>query len=450
VAREGAAGGGGTVMATTQGVASTEVALAIDRGYAPARPERPHTARWLENVRHDAFARFEELGFPTAKLEAWRFTGIQPIVSTPWAPAPADAAPAAEPWGRGPRLVFVNGRLSAALSTRSPDGIRGMGLAEALVAEPSLVEPHLSRLAPYRHNAFAALNTASFEDAACVFVAPGAVVREPLTLVFVSSAAGELTVSHPRALVVAGERSQASIVQVFEGSGRYFANAVTELDVAPGAVLEHTLLQREAEPACHVHFVAARVARSGRLVQNNVSLGSALARTDISAALDGEGAETALNGLFLGRGAQHLDNHTTIDHAKPHTSSRELYKGIMDGASRGVFHGTILVRPDAQKTDAIQTNKNLLLSRQALVNSTPALQIFADDVKCKHGSTTGQLDETALFYLRARGIGAAEARAMLTRAFAADAADRIGAAEVRAEIDREIGERLTGALGAAS
>jgi Fe-S cluster assembly protein SufD len=152
--------------------------------------------------------------------------------------------------------------------------------------------------------------------------------------------------------------------------------------------------------------VAARVARSGRLVQNNVSLGSALARTDISAALDGEGAETALNGLFLGRGAQHLDNHTTIDHAKPHTSSRELYKGIMDGASRGVFHGTILVRPDAQKTDAIQTNKNLLLSREALVNSTPALQIFADDVKCKHGSTTGQLDETALFYLRARGIGA--------------------------------------------
>jgi len=436
-------------MTTTTQRASA-VALAIDHGYSPARPETQHRAPWLEDLRHDAFARFEELGFPTAKLEAWRFTGIQPIVSTPWAPAPAGAAPAGEPWGRGPRLVFVNGRLSRELSSAAPGGIRATSLADALASHPALVEAHLARLAPYRQNAFAALNTASFEDAACVFVEPGAVVAEPLALVLVSSAGGELAVSHPRVLVVAGERSQASIVQVFEGSGRYFTNCVTELDVAPGAVLEHTLLQREAEPACHVHFVAARVARSGRLVQNNVSLGSALARTDISAALDGEGAETALNGLFLGRGAQHLDNHTTIDHAKPHTSSRELYKGIMDGASRGVFHGTILVRPDAQKTDAIQTNKNLLLSREALVNSTPALQIFADDVKCKHGSTTGQLDETALFYLRARGIGAAEARALLTRAFAADVAERIRVPEVRAEIDREIAERLSGAAGAAS
>jgi Fe-S cluster assembly protein SufD len=320
-----------------------------------------------------------------------------------------------------------------------------MGLGEALATEPALVEAHLTRLAPFRHNAFAALNTASFEDGACVFVAPRAVVAAPLTLVFVSAAGGELTASHPRVLIVAGERSQASVVQVFEGSGRYLTDAVTEIEVGPGASLEHTLLQSEAEPACHVHFVAARVARSGRLVSNNVSLGSALARTDISIALDGEGAETAMNGLFLGRGAQHIDNHTTIDHAKPHTSSRELYKGVMDGASRGVFHGTILVRPDAQKTDAIQTNKNLLLSREALVNSTPALQIFADDVKCKHGSTTGQLDETALFYLRARGIGQAEARAMLTRAFAEDVAGRISAADVRAEIDREIGERLGGA-----
>jgi Fe-S cluster assembly protein SufD len=422
-------------------------AIAIERGYSPVFPTRPHRPAWLEDVRHDALARFEELGFPTSRLEAWRFTGIQPIVSTPWSPAAPNAQPAAEPWGRGARIVLVNGRLAAELSQRTPDGIRVLGLADALAAEPALLERHLTRLAPYRHNAFPALNTASFEDAACVLVAPGAVVSEPVTLVLVSTAGPELTVSHPRVLIVAGERSQASLVQVFEGSGRYLTNAVTEIDVAPGAHVEHTLLQRESEPACHVHFVAGRVARSGRLVSNNVSLGSALARTDISVTLEGEGAETALNGLFLGRGAQHLDNHTTIDHAKPHTSSRELYKGVMDGASRGVFHGTILVRPDAQKTDAIQTNKNLLLSREALVNSTPALQIFADDVKCKHGSTTGQLDETALFYLRARGIGLAEARALLTRAFAADVADRIGALEVRAEIDREIGERLGGATG---
>jgi len=427
-------------------------AIALERGYSPALPDRPHAARWLEAIRHDAFARFEELGFPTAKLEAWRFTGIQPITSTPWLPAPADARPAAAPWGRSgsPRLVFVNGRLAAELSTAAPAGVRALGLADALDAEPALLETSLTRIAPFRHNAFAALNTASFEDAACVLIAPGAVIAEPLTLVFVSAAGGELTVSHPRALVVAGERSQASVVQVFEGSGRYLTDAVTEIEVGPGASLEHTLLQRESEPACHVHFVAAAVARSGRLVSNNVSLGSALARTDISAALMGEGAEVAMNGLFLGRGAQHLDNHTIIDHAKPHTSSRELYKGVMDGASRGVFHGTILVRPDAQKTDAIQTNKNLLLSREALVNSTPALQIFADDVKCKHGSTTGQLDESALFYLRARGIGQPEARAILTRAFAEDAAARITHAGVRAEIDREIDARLAGPRGEAA
>ncbi|HEX4441299.1 MAG TPA: Fe-S cluster assembly protein SufD [Thermoanaerobaculia bacterium] len=427
-------------------------AVVLDRGYAPALPDAPHSERWLEDVRRDAFVRFEELGFPNAKLEAWRFTGIQPITSTSWAPAPANAAPAVAPWGgsASSRLVFVNGRLAPGLSSPAPAGVRATGLADALAAEPALVRASLTRLAPYRHNAFAALNTASFADAACVLIAPGAAVAAPLTLVFVSVAGGELTVSHPRILIVAGERSQASIVQVFEGSGRYLTDAVTEIAVGPGASLEHTLLQRESESACHVHFVAATVARSGRLVTNNVSLGSALARTDISAALMGEGAEVAMNGLFLGRGAQHIDNHTTIDHAKPHTSSRELYKGVMDGASRGVFHGTILVRPDAQKTDAIQTNKNLLLSREALVNSTPALQIFADDVKCKHGSTTGQLDESALFYLRARGIGQAEARAMLTRAFAEDAAARISDPGVRAEIDREIDARLAGTRGEAA
>ena len=420
-------------------------AVLAEKGYSPALPGHAHSARWLEDVRHDAFARFEELGFPTAKLEAWRFTGIQPIVSTTWTSAPAGVSPAAEPWGRGPRVVLVNGRVAPALSAAPPEGIRVLGLADALAAEPALLERHLTRLAPYRHNAFPALNTASFEDAACVLIAPGAVVRAPLTLVLVSAAGGALTVSHPRVLVIAGERSQASIVQVFEGSGRYLTNAVTEIEVAPGAALEHTLLQRESEPASHVHFVAARVGRAARYVSNNVSLGSTLARTDISVALEGEGAEAALNGLFLGRGTQHLDNHTTLDHATPHTSSRELYKGVMDGASRGVFHGTILVRPGAQKTDAIQTNKNLLLSREALVNSTPVLQIFADDVKCKHGSTTGQLDELALFYLRARGIGLPEARALLTRAFAADVSERIRAEEVRSEIDREIAERLGGA-----
>jgi Fe-S cluster assembly protein SufD len=246
-------------------------------------------------------------------------------------------------------------------------------------------------------------------------------------------------------LVLAGARSQASLVQTFRGEGRSFTNAVTEISLGEGAILEHTLFQRESATACHVHTLAARQARGSRLTSHNIALGAALARTNLNVVLAAEGAECALYGLFVGKGAQHLDLHTLIDHASPRCVSRELYKGILDGAARGVFHGTILVRAGAQKTDAVQTNKNLLLSGQALVNSTPALEILADDVKCRHGSTTGQLDAAALFYLRARGIGEEAARALLTWAFAADVAERIAVPSVRAEVERELGLLLAGA-----
>jgi Fe-S cluster assembly protein SufD len=244
--------------------------------------------------------------------------------------------------------------------------------------------------------------------------------------------------------VLAGERSQAAVVETFSGEGRYFRNAVTEIALAEGAVLEHYALQRESLSASHVHTVAARQGRASHFTSHNLALGSALARVDLDVVLDAEGAECTLNGLFAGAGTQHLDNHTTIDHAKPHCVSRELYKGVMDGASRGVFFGKIIVRQDAQKSDAIQTNKNLLLSREALVNSTPALEIFADDVKCKHGSTTGQLDALALFYLRSRGIGEAQARTLLTQAFAADVAERLRVPAVRDAVADELARRLGG------
>jgi Fe-S cluster assembly protein SufD len=207
-------------------------------------------------------------------------------------------------------------------------------------------------------------------------------------------------------------------------------------------VLQHIKLQREDTAAFHVQAIAAQVGRSARFTSHNIALGAAIARTDIDVLLAEEGAECELNGLFLGSGRQHIDNHTVIDHAKPHGSSRELYKGIMDGQSRGIFHGLVIVRRGAQKTDAIQTNKNLLLSKEALVNSTPALQILADDVKCKHGSTTGQIDEAALFYLRSRGIGEAEARALMTWAFASDVVQRIPVPSVRAAVEAVLGARL--------
>ena len=364
---------------------------------------------WLGALRREAFGRFESLGFPTPKDEAWRYTGLQPITEVSWARG-----------ARGPRLAKP-----------LPEGAR--------LLAPAGAEGRLGRIAAFEKNAFAALNTALFESALILEIAPGAVLAEPIEIVIDAGAPDAPEAAYPRLLLLAGERSESSVVESYVGSGRTFTNAVTEIALAPGAILEHTKLQEEGLDARHVHTVAVQQARGSRFTSHNVALGSALARTDLSAVLGGEGAECVLYGLFVGRGRQHLDNRTVIDHATPHTTSRELYKGVMDGASRGVFHGTIVVRPDAQKTDAVQTNKNLLLSREALVNSTPALEIFADDVKCKHGSTTGQLDAAALFYMRSRGIGESDARALLTWAFAADVVEKIRVPSIRRRVERELG-----------
>jgi Fe-S cluster assembly protein SufD len=393
-------------------------AIAVRTGYLPEPVETAGAPEWLSRLRRDAFARFEALGFPTPHDEAWRYTGIQPITGTAWDPA---------------------GALSLAPS-ELPRGARMRRLAEVPERE---VEPYLAKIATLDGRPFAALNTASLEEAWVLEIAPGAILSEPITLAW-TAAASRPEVAHPRLLVLAGERSQAAVVETFSGEGRYFRNAVTEIALAEGAVLEHYALQRESLSASHVHTVAARQGRASHFTSHNLALGSALARVDLDVVLDAEGAECTLNGLFAGAGTQHLDNHTTIDHAKPHCVSRELYKGVMDGASRGVFFGKIIVRQDAQKSDAIQTNKNLLLSREALVNSTPALEIFADDVKCKHGSTTGQLDALALFYLRSRGIGEAQARTLLTQAFAADVAERLRVPAVRDAVADELARRLGG------
>jgi Fe-S cluster assembly protein SufD len=236
------------------------------------------------------------------------------------------------------------------------------------------------------------------------------------------------------------------LIETYLGAGSagssYWTNAVTEILVRDGALVEHTKMQQESLSGFHLQTISVMQERASRFTSHDIAFGAALARTDLAVRFDGEGGECTLNGLFVGAGTQLLDTHTLIDHAKPHCSSRELYKGILDDKSRGVFHGTILVRPDAQKTDAIQTNKNLLLSREALVDSTPALEIFADDVKCKHGSTIGQLDPTALFYLRSRGIGESDARALLTWAFAEDVARRISVPEVRAAVETALAGRL--------
>jgi Fe-S cluster assembly protein SufD len=432
---------------------SSAAAAAFEEKRLDGEPE------WLCALRRDAFARFTALGFPTTKNEAWKYTSVAPIAKTPFrladgvgrldrAPHPlplpglSAEAHSAKVGGEGARIVFINGRYAPQLSRGAFGTAVVVSLREALEDDSKAVQPHLGKTASFERDAFTALNTAFLEDGAFVVIPRGSIVSEPVHLLFLSAGDGEPVVSHPRNLIVAESNSQARIVETYMGDGTYFTNAVTEVVCGDGAVLEHYKLQREGASALHVQTLAVAQGRASRFDSHNLCLGAALARTDIDVLFQAEGGECALNGLFVTAGSQHVDNHTLIDHARPHCTSRELYKGILDGRSRGVFHGKIIVRPDAQKTDAIQTNKNLLLSREALVNSTPALEILADDVKCRHGSTIGQLDAAALFYLRARGIGEEDARSMLTYGFAADLASRIRVPWVREEIEGFLAGRL--------
>jgi Fe-S cluster assembly protein SufD len=346
--------------------------------------------------------------------------------------------------------VFVNGQHAARLSHpgRPVPGIEVLSLGEVLRRQPQRVEPYLARITGEGANAFADLNTAFLEDGAAVFLSPGAVSEEPIHLIFLSTSPGSARVSYPRTLIVAGPGSRARIVESYGGPAGevYFTNAVTEIVAGEDSSVDHYKLQEESESAFHVATLAVRQERASRFSNTQIALGAALFRQDIGVVLGGEGGECVLNGLFVADRSQHTDTHTRIDHATPHCVSRELYRGIMDGRARGVFHGLILVRKDAQKTDAYQTNRNLLLSREALVNSTPQLEILADDVKCKHGSTTGQLDPGALFYLRSRGIGEAAARSLLTYAFASEVLQGIPLETLRAAVGRHLPSHSPGEL----
>jgi Fe-S cluster assembly protein SufD len=310
-------------------------------------------------------------------------------------------------------------------------------LANALQRDDDVLHAHLSRYVRYQEHSFVALNTAFIEDGALVLIPKGAVVEEPIYLVFVSTGQYGPVVSHPRNLIVAGEGSQARIVEIHigAGSGAYFANAVTEIFGDEGAAIDHYLLQREGDAGVHIGMLEAQLSRHCNFSANSITLAGSLVRNDVHVVLNGEGSECSLNGLYLVDGKQHVDNHTEIEHCMPRAKSRELYKGILSGSARGVFNGKILVHKDAQKSDARQTNKNLVLSENAVINTKPQLEIHADDVKCSHGSTVGQLDRDALFYLRSRGIDSAEAQSLLCYAFASEVVSRVKIATMRAQLD---------------
>jgi len=401
----------------------------------------------IEPIRQDAARRFAELGFPTTRDEDWRFTNVSPIARTQFSAAPSDLSAWGEgqleqrlvPCEGGPRLVFINGRYSPELSSsKLPRGIHATPLREANGA----VEAHLARYADYQDRAFVALNTANFEDGACIEIPKGTVVEEPIHLVFLATGGDVPVISHPRNLVVVGPGSQATVVESYIGRGaKYFTNAVTEIVAGDHSVVDHYKVQEEDERSFHVATLQVQLGRDANFSTHSISLGGGLVRNDINAVL-AEGTEATVNGLYLPSGSQHVDNHTMIDHARPHGTSHELYKGILSGASAAVFNGKIIVRAGAQKTDAKQTNKNLVLSEDATINTKPELQIHADDVRCTHGATIGQLDQEAIFYLQSRGIGREQARDLLTYAFARDILDRIKVEPLRARLGKIVLERL--------
>lgn len=400
---------------------------------------------WLQPLRRAAIARLKDLGFPTAHDEDWRFTNLSPVVTTAFQPATAatvDAAALAPLTLDGcdcTRLVFVNGRFALESSTLSvlPAGVRAGSLAQTLAGDRSALEPHLARHEDFQNEAFSALNTAFLTDGAFVYVPRGAVVEKPIHVLYVTVPGNTALATHPRTLVMTGEDSQVSVVEEFVslGEGAHLSNAVTELVVGAGSVVGHYLIQRENRQAFHVSTLRGQQGRGSSLTSHTVLLGGALTRRNIHPVLAGEGGECLINGLFMANGRQHMDNYMKVEHASPHCESRQVFKGILDGQSHGVFHGRIVVHKDAQKTDAKQTNMNLLLSEDAQIDTKPQLEIYADDVKCTHGATVGQIDEDAIFYLRSRGLAEASARALLLYAFAGDMLQRMKVEPVRRYLD---------------
>jgi Fe-S cluster assembly protein SufD len=389
------------------------------------------------DIREQAALRFEQLGWPTPRLEEWKYTNLAAVQRTAWNRATSPLAPAAvgervapstSLWASSGRVrgalaeyVFVNGIYSPDLS--SP--------LDALAITAETKERHYARYADYENHPMTALNTANAQD--CAMLQIDRILEGFVHLLFIGTDGYE---SNPRNLIVVGRGAQATIVETYTGTGRYFTNAVTELVAGDGAVVDHTKIENESRDAYHVGLVHVHQERSSGVTARSFAVGGALVRNETSAALTGEGASLALDGLFIVTGTQHVDNHTVIDHAKPHCDSIELYKGILDQSARGIFDGTIIVREGAQKTVSRQTNNNLLLSESAIVDSKPTLVIHNDDVKCNHGSTIGQIQEETMFYLRSRGIGEDEARSLLVYAFASELVDRIKAEPVREQVRR--------------
>jgi Fe-S cluster assembly protein SufD len=405
---------------------------------------------WLQRTRAVAFERFAELGFPTLRDEDWKYTSVAALEKRAFGLVPeslngvhADEV-ASLALGDSHLLVFVNGRPAPGLSRlgRLPSGADVSSLAHAVAERPDRFEALLTRDAETLFNGFTALNAAFWADGATIDLAAGCVVEKPIHLLFITTDA-DLAV-HPRNIIRAGAGSRAEIIEHYVGvnDAAYFTNAVTQIQADASAEIVHTKLQQESLRGYHIADIRAEQERDSRFTSQSFALGGLLSRNDIATRFDAEGCEATLIGLYMANGRQHMDHHTLIDHARPRGTSREFYKGVLDGAARAVFNGKVIVRPDAQQTDAHQFNRNLLLSDHAEVDTKPQLEIYADDVKCSHGATVGQLDAEQVYYLRSRGMDDASARALLTFAFAEDVATRVTCAPLRARLEQLLRGRL--------
>ncbi len=415
-----------------------------------------HDPAWLKTLRLAAIGKFSELGFPTVRQEDWRFTNILPLTRTQFQRAPAAGMPDVR-LDETTRhivdgcsksvLVFINGHFNKGLSNVSalPIGVVAGSLAESLGSNAEVVRQHLGKHLPLQSHPFAALNSAFIHDGAFFYVPEGILVKPSIQLLFVSFAQGDThPVSYPRNLIIVDERASATFVESYVSLSEdvYFTNTVSEVFIGKESAVDYVKIQRESEKAFHVGTMQVEQGSQSRFTAFSLALGAAIARNDINIAVNGKQCETMLDGLYLPANDQLVDHHTFIDHTQPNCSSREIFKGIITGKSRSVFNGKIFVRREAQKTDSKQTNRNLLLSDEATVDTKPQLEIFADDVKCTHGATVGGLDAASLFYVKSRGISEEAARALLTVGFAGEVTNYINNEAVRKHVDTLVIERL--------
>ena len=413
--------------------------------------ESSPTVPWLELVRSSAMERFEQLGFPAVKDEEWKYTNLASLAKQSFVPATRperssiDTARFVYPETATAHLVVVNGFLSEELSVKT--GLESVVAIDLLSAVADgrynkIARSYLARNAGYHDKGLAALNTAFVQSGLFLLIPKNVKVETPIQVTYLTDEPN--TASFPRLLIVAEENSSATVIESFVSTGeqQYFTNAIAEIVVKDGARLEHYRMQRESPEAFHVSLTSAELGRGSSYDTTSINLGARLARHDISVVMDHEGAECWVDGLYLVGANQHSDTHSVIDHKQPHCTSHQLYKGILDDNGRAVFNGKVFVREGAQKTDAMQTNKNLLLSPHARVDTKPQLEIYADDVKCAHGAAVGQLDQEELFYLEARGINPELGRKLLTYGFAEEVIGKIKIDSIRTQLDEVVLSQL--------